>query len=495
MSTTSPSTSLRELSAAALIGTDRSGGGAAAPSTLLSRAALHAMQARAGLKPRTVATHLPECTDDPRPPASAACMATLQRLLADPDASLIQEWCVLAHAAGQRVADAVVPHVLDWWSRQQPRDELVFRVLGTRGEWLAALNPAWRKPVATDDIPANADERWQTGTIGERVALLLTIRRHDAQRGLGLVQSTWSTDGAEDRRRFVTALRPQRSMSDEPFLEQAIDDKSKGVRRDAAQLLAEIPGSRLRARMDDRARAIIAIESKRGILKRKTTVTLTPPKEFDPAWERDGLEEQAAGGTGKRAWWMRQILAACDLSVWSEPDASPRDVLNALATDDFCDDALHAIRHAATTANDHVWCSALLHALLARDKVETYRFPQLWDGLPAVHTEPMILTAAEHKRFSFNDRWMLVASWKKPWSAAFSTSALKLLHAARPAKPDDAMYIYSFVADISRAIAPSAADLFETTITSLFADRPTDSFQKSIDRVRLRADMHKEFAS
>jgi hypothetical protein len=48
---------------------------------------------------------------------------------------------------------------------------------------------------------------------------------------------------------------------------------------------------------------------------------------------------------------------------------------------------------------------------------------------------------------------------------------------------------------VSRWVAPETAEQFAETVAAMFPDEPTESFRKSIDRVRLRADMHKEFAS
>ena len=212
MSARSPGGRLKELAALAMIGTERSGGGAA-PEKLLAGAAVFGTEARAGWRPSRVSGGVAPCPSDSKPAAAPAPSATLMRLLADPDAGLIAEWSLLSTARGVRAPDSVVPVLLDWWSRQSQRHEAVFAACGKRGEWLASLNPAWRKPVAGSDIPANADELWQTAKTPERVALLVTVRRYDRPRALVLVQSTWASDGADERRRFVEALAEGCSMS------------------------------------------------------------------------------------------------------------------------------------------------------------------------------------------------------------------------------------------------------------------------------------------
>src|ERR1043165_9152002 len=200
----SPALRLRELAAAAMIGTDRSGSGS--PEKLLTEASVVGARMRSGWKPRASEGALPACPAESRAPASAAAQATLFRLIGDPDAGLIEEWAMLAQGRGVRVADAAVPALMDWWSRQPKRSEVVYAVLGQRGEGLASLYPAWRKPVAGSQIPADADDIWQTGKAPERQAILVTIRRHDPARALALVQSTWQTDGAGEGRRVVEAV-------------------------------------------------------------------------------------------------------------------------------------------------------------------------------------------------------------------------------------------------------------------------------------------------
>lgn len=489
-----PSQRMQDLAATAMIGTDRSGA-AGKPDALLTQAAVLGTQARAGLRPRTISGRIAPCPPDATPIAGPAPTATLMRLLRDPDVGLLSEWSELASQKKVRVADAAVPLVLDWWSRQPRRPEVVFAALGTRGEWLASLNPAWRKPVAGSQIPENVEEVWQTGKTPERVALLQTVRRHDPSRALAMVRSTWEGDGADEHRRFIEVLRERVSMADEPFLEAALDDKSKLVRRAAAAVLSLLLESRLTHRMNERARGIIVVEASRGILKRGVKVSLSPPKEFDASWERDAIEAQPAGGIGQRAWWMRQIFAAADLSVWTTSLArDPGGVLEAIASDDYAEVAVEAISEAAALRRDAAWSAAIIRHRLQGPKLELRELQSLWSNLAPTDREPLVLETAQHKRFTLAERWTILSIVESRWSRDFTAAALKLLGKhAQP--PDSAWDLYDTVDRVSRWIAPDAAEQFVGAVEALFKDRPTESFQKSIDRARFRASMHKEFAS
>lgn len=493
MSSASPGARLRELATGALLGPDRSGTGGA--TELLTAAAVLGAKSRAGWKPRRVDTQMTPCPVDARPLAPRKTLATLARLLADPDAGLIEEWAELALHARVRVDDAAAPVLLDWWSRQPRRPESVSSLLGERGVWLASLNDAWRKPIASDAIPANAEELWQTGTAAERAAVLLSIRRQDPARALSMIQSTWSADGADERRRFVEVLQTGLALADEPFLEAALDDKGKSVRRQAASVLASLPGSRLRSRMNERSAGIITVEHKRGIVSRSVKVSLTPPAEFDKAWERDGIESQAGSGVGKRAWWMRQILAAADLKVWTDVTGlDPEKILDAIASDDYYDDALLAIVQSARTNADPAWCAAIVPRMLERKNIDFEALAELWSALPLEQSENLRLEAIAHKRMNQISRWTILVADPRGWTLSFSRQALELLR-AHGVVGSDAWQAAHAISLASHRVAPQAAEGFEQTAMAMFKDDPTDSIKKSIDRARLRSDMHKEFAS
>ena len=332
------------------------------------------MQARAGWRPQVHSGRLPDPPGDDRPAAPGPAIATLLRLLADPDPALIEEWAQLALTHGVRVDGATAPLVLEWWARQPRRSESVFAALGRRGEWLASLNADWQKPVATLEIPADADDVWQSGKSAERLAILTSVRRRDPARALALVESTWQSDGANDRQRFLEVLAGHPSMADEPFLEAALDDRSKLVRRQAAAVLALIPGSRLRQRLADSAKAIITVQTTRGTLlsRGRRQVVLVPPESFAASWERDGIEERQPEGVGQRAWWMRQILARAGLAVWTERTGmTPDAILESLKKDDYFGDAMQALVGAAASAGDPAWSAALVRSL--RDQTSDRR--------------------------------------------------------------------------------------------------------------------------
>ena len=492
----SPQERLRALGAAVTIGTDRVGGDQRAADTLLTDAARFGIQARAGWRPQTHAGRLPDTPPDDRPDAPGNAISTLLRLLGDPDPALIEEWAQLALSHGVRVDGATAPLVLDWWARQPRRSEAVFAALGHRGEWLASLNADWQKPVATLEIPADADDVWQAGKSAERLAILMTVRRRDPARALALVESTWQSDGANDRQRFLEVLADHPSMADEPFLEMALDDRSKLVRRQAAAVLALIPGSRLRQRLADSAEPIVTVQTTRGTLlgRGRRQVVLVPPESFDASWGRDGIEERPPEGTGQRAWWMRQILARAGLSVWTERTGlTPEAILDSLKKDDYFGDALQALIEAASSAGDATWSAALVRSLLDQTPIDLGSIATLLEGLPDDRRESLSLEMATKARLTGVDRWTVLTSSDRPWSPAFSAAAMKSLTAQPSSEAGDFWPLHGAIEIASRRISPDALEAFEDAVARSFQGAPVGSAIKSIERVRLRADMQKEF--
>src|SRR5205807_5989405 len=133
----------------------------------------------------------------------------------------------------------------------------------------------------------------------------------------------WAADPADARTAFVSALEEKLSIQDESFLEAALDDRSKEVRRTAATLLSRLAESRLSARM--LARATPLLEFKTSKLLGKISLALNLPPEADAAALRDGLDPKAFADEkklGERASILLQILSAVPPLYWLRPSGS-----------------------------------------------------------------------------------------------------------------------------------------------------------------------------
>lgn len=500
MSNGDPTHSLRELGPIALLGSDRGGAAASAPSTLLSRVAVATLRARAGRRGLGQHEKVSPCPEETRPVASATQCALLDRFVSSSDASLIEEWCTLAVERGVLVPALTAPVLLEWWARQPTRSEAVFGALGARGPWLASLNPEWKKPVATADIPSDADEVWQTGSGSERGALLAGVHRLDPQRALLMVQSTWGSDGAEERKRFVAVLGRSPMADFEPFLEAALDDRSKLVRQEAATALARLPSSALRTRMRERATAMVVVTAgKSGLLRKsKPAGRIEPPATFDKAWERDGIEDRAVAGRGKRASWMMQVLSMTGLETWTETSGlSSAAFLEALRKDEYFADLLYAFAQSAGLMSGEPaageWAVALVSELTARRDASGFELlAPVWRALSREMSESLRVRFAAGS--AFQDPGSLVAvltSDARGWTAQYSVKAIAMC--GRMAWKKVGEWEFRELAKaLSRLVHPEAAAEFEQFVADKRTADVDRSVEESVERVKLRAEMHRE---
>ncbi|MEU6063092.1 DUF5691 domain-containing protein [Streptomyces sp. NPDC047082] len=380
-----------ELVTTALLGTDRRAPvgrapGREAPVVLLDAAAVETVRRRAGLRPAQAARRPEPAAEDPRPPLPAAAARRLAMLLADrpgtgggrrgtaPDLmELLPQWLAAANARGFAAPPQTLPALLDAARGRTDLRPAALAFAGPRALWLARLNPDWRfalraapgggtsLPDPGDDSAADAvQRRWQEGLFAERVALLAAIRARRPAAARELLAATWATERAEDRLMFLDSLRMGLSAADEPFLEQALGDRSRNVRATAAELLSALPGSALAARMAVRAGACVAVDHTRDI----PTIAVEAPLECDTRMERDGVVAKPPSGRGERSWWLGQLVEAAPLGSWPGRlgGRTPQEIV-ALPVADGWQGELHAAWcRAAVRQRDPEWARALLGA-------------------------------------------------------------------------------------------------------------------------------------
>ncbi|HEX6000369.1 MAG TPA: DUF5691 domain-containing protein [Hyphomicrobiaceae bacterium] len=127
-------------------------------------------------------------------------------------------------------------------------------------------------------------ENWTELPKGHRVAFLREQRREDPAAARALLQSAMESETAAVRADLLAALDVGLGADDLPFLESITSDRSEAVRKLAARLIANIPGtSAYVARLAEAARCFARPTSGiGGILSRvglaSARVVFTPPK-------------------------------------------------------------------------------------------------------------------------------------------------------------------------------------------------------------------------
>ncbi|MGY1802498.1 DUF5691 domain-containing protein [Blastococcus sp. SYSU D00922] len=341
--------------------------------TLLDAAALAVPYRRAGRRPAAPEAAPGEpAPEDGVPEIGPRAGARLAHLVSVPQGTterlLLLEWLGAAAAAGRRLPPRSLPVLLDLGTRDAGVAAALVPVLGPRGRWLAGHRPEWARlltaadPVPLDGSPADPAETWATGATAERRALFARLRASDADLARELLTGSWATETGEDREAFLDALAPTLSPADEPLLEAALDDRRKGVRERAVPLLQRLPGSAYAGRAAERARSVVLARAERS----GTTLVVAPPAGVDKAAVRDGVSLKPPVGTGERAWWARQVVAAAPLALWPALTGLPvEQVVRSEVADGWRDVLLGAWTDAAVAQGDSAWARALLGAVAA----------------------------------------------------------------------------------------------------------------------------------
>ncbi|MFD7707675.1 DUF5691 domain-containing protein [Streptomyces sp. NPDC059786] len=379
--------SWEDLVTSALLGTDRrtpSGWDPRreAPVALLDAAAVETVRRRAGLRPARAAARPEPAAADPRPPLPPAAARRLSMLLADRPGSgsggrrgsapdlmeLLPQWLALANSRGFAPPPQLLPALLDAARGRTDLRPAALTFAGPRALWLARLRQDWRfalraAPGGGAALP-DLDDRermtrlWQEGLFAERVALLAAVRVRQPATARELLSTTWATERAEDRLMFLDSLRTGLDAADEPFLEQALTDRSRNVRSTAAELLSALPGSALAGRMAARAGSCVALDRTRS----EPAIVVEAPHECDAEMERDGVVPKAPAGRGERSWWLGQLVEAAPLGTWSRVlgGRTPEEAVALPVTDDWQGELHAAWCRAAVRQRDPAWSRALL---------------------------------------------------------------------------------------------------------------------------------------
>ncbi|MFF1355300.1 DUF5691 domain-containing protein [Streptomyces sp. NPDC058297] len=520
-----------ELVTAALLGTDRRtppghAPGTDAPVALLDAAAVQTVRRRAGLRPAPAAAPPARAADDPRPPLPALARRRLAMLLTDrpgtgggrrgtaPDLmELLPQWLAGANEQGYAAPADLLPALLDAARGRTDLRPQALTFAGPRALWLARLNPDWKfalrsTPGGGTALPAPEDAAdvqrlWEEGLFAERVALLAAVRAHSPAAARELLATTWSAERAEDRLMFLDSLRAGLADADEPFLEQALSDRSRNVRATAAELLSALPGSALAARMASRAASCVAVDRTQGA----AAITVEAPHECDAGMERDGVVAKPPTGRGERSWWLGQLVKATPLGCWSARfgGRTPEEVVALPVADDWQGELHAAWCRAAVRQRDAVWSRALLGAPASPDAggpgaVSLSERAKLLGALPdGERAEWVAGFIATH---GLSEAFQLLGVCAQPWAEPLGRAVVDALNIAR----DAGSYPWSFSGVMGlaeRCLDPAEAARLEGLTAT--PDEPEDAapgaggywseaFQRLVSTLRLRQAMRDELS-
>ena len=218
-------------------------------------------------------------------PADVAIL--FDRFLRRGDIKLIRLMLEEIDQRNWRIPAAAVPDLLKLGSKNNLMRPHVIDAIGPFGRWLAAQNSAWHYaliPVLNWD---QLNQMWQDSPTQIRISMLSWLRRTDPIQGLNLLESQWPSEPDANRHALISGLRNGLDMSDEPFLESALDARQVIVRKRAYELLSTLPESRYAQRLQKYNDIIFAWD-----LDKRPFLTVRVPVTMSPSMKRDGLMAQ-----------------------------------------------------------------------------------------------------------------------------------------------------------------------------------------------------------
>ncbi len=426
-------------------------------------------------------------------------------------AAVLQEWLALLARKPARLPERFLPNMLDLASRQPTLRPRILPVLGTRGRWLAALEPSWDWAAGTQDAD-QLQETWHNGALEQRVAALARWRQHDPAAARQALQTAWPAEPPESRVALLACLATGLDAQDEAFLEAALDDRRKNVRQLAQRLLARLPDSDYTARMLVRAVPLLQIE-KRLLLGRRLDVAL--PAERDAAMIRDGIGDNKYPGLGEKAGWLADLLSAIDPSHWSTRfGLTPDECIALSAATDYQEAlllgwtaGLRLHLEQAATPGLLAWLEAWVRICLKADG--TVRYQQaagIIDACktlpaPALHALLLKLVEASHLPWHAADTALvellsrLAGETAASWPAQLSQAIARRLLGALPALTPQHWSFRSALPTLAAVLDPAAVLAAEREWPGLGAD--PHGWQNAADQffhlVRFRHEMIHSF--
>ncbi|HET7287227.1 MAG TPA: DUF5691 domain-containing protein, partial [Pyrinomonadaceae bacterium] len=395
------------------------------------------------------------------------------------------------HKARKRVPEEHLPALLDHGSVETSLRRAILGVIGERGEWLAAQNPDWYYAFRRDD-----KDLWETGSREERLLTLEHLRNTDPTKARELLATTWPQESAKDRVVFLEKLAIGVNAGDEPFLNEALQDRSVEVRRAARTLLASLPNSHFSRRLKELANQMLSFKKP---LIGKARIEVTLPE--DPiAWlkandiEIDTPPRNATQSVGPKAWFLKEMISLIPVAHWSELwKKTPIEIIRAGDESEWRESFALGFLAAARRDRDPAWIEALVF-FTATDPKQ----PPLIDlvaYLPADRLEALSLDALKSDSAELHSVLPLLLAHRSAWSDQLSRAVVNRIK-KRISEGKDNVADWQTKAALKQFARYVSPDLYD----ELASGWPTESeswstWSKGVDAFQtllaFRRDMHR----
>ncbi|MGY3087228.1 hypothetical protein ACVWYF_000254 [Hymenobacter sp. UYAg731] len=416
---------------------------------------------------------------------------------------LLPDYLARLAARDRLVPPALLVPLLHYAHHSAETRAMLGPVLGSRGHWLAGLNPEWTKladKIVAPDQAQTGAAIWETGTPPQRLAWLTGHFAHAPAEARALLLAALPTEPAKAQETLLELLADHLHPNAEPVLEALLKARGQEVRRLAAALLVQIHGAALTERLW--ARAAPLLSTRRSLLGLgKATLEVSLPEAWDKSWLADGIEEKNSHFTylaqparqattvGAGAARLANLLAWVPVDRWpSHLHASPAELLTQALASDWAVPVLSAWAESAVMHRSQGFATAFLQLWLAEGSRLTKAGIQLplWKLVPLLPAEeqqgllgPPLLQRLRASPGPWEADWekleqarVLPGPW--PWALAQAALAVVARHTAGtalafPYLPRERMRFGYFV---SQTLLDKLAPGDVTAAQRLLADIP-----------------------
>jgi Family of unknown function (DUF5691) len=201
---------------------------------------------------------------------------------------------------------ALLPDLLGWAKPRPAMHSIVRQVVGSRGVWLARLNPEWAY-ISTNP----SEENWEISSFTDRLFIVKKLRNESSSKAYQLVISTFDQDDTTGKSLLLSTLKSP-ELKYFGFLEECLKHRSKEVRKQAGLLLLKSIQSQLSKDVQKAALQIVSI-SGGGILTNKKMSLKFPTEKID--WD-EFLPIASMGKQSIQEILLTRLVAALPIDFW-----------------------------------------------------------------------------------------------------------------------------------------------------------------------------------
>ncbi|GAA4443503.1 DUF5691 domain-containing protein [Pontibacter saemangeumensis] len=258
---------------------------------------------------------LPVAPEEDKQFVSAEASALLNQFLKNKEDVLTEYFIYRCQVKGKVVLPALLPELLNRAVEKKHQRAQFLQVCGTRGTWLAGINPQWQQLLTPPE-----ENIWETGTWEQRKAYFRALRQSFPAEALALLLANLQEETANNRAELLEYLQQSLSLSDEAFLTSQLTDRSTRVRQVAYDLLRSLHGSALYQALEAFARSLVSIKEERVLLiTKKKVIQVNRAVELPEALAAAGIEKVSSQKDVQDAdYWLAQTIAYLHPAFWQE---------------------------------------------------------------------------------------------------------------------------------------------------------------------------------